>query len=133
MFRPDPEYDYFTCTLHSGASPLRLSLPADIVDFLFGKHGGIGGFGLHAGGHIEGLDHVWIELKPGTPVWSWADGVVVEVRYNGPPGEGEYYITIDYGYNLTGVHMEIMTPYVEKGDKVLRGEEVGMGMSFDPH
>ena len=131
--RPDPEYDYFTWTLPSGASPLRLSLPADIDDFLFGEHGGIGGFGLHGGGHIEGLDHPWIELKPGTPIRSWADGVVVDVRYNGPPGEGEYHITIDYGYNLTGVHMEIMTPYVEKGDKVLRGQEVGMGMSFDPH
>ncbi|MFC2001955.1 M23 family metallopeptidase [Chloroflexota bacterium] len=131
--RPDPEYDYFTWTLPSGASPLRLSLPADIDDFLFGEHGGIGGFGLHAGGHVEGLDHPWIELKPSTPVRSWADGVVVDVRYNGPPGEGEYHVTIDYGYNLTGVHMEMMTPYVEKGDKVLRGQEVGTGMSFDPY
>jgi len=131
--RPDPEYDYFTWTLPSGASPLRLSLPAGIEDFLFGEHGGIGGFGLHAGGHIEGLDHPWIELKPGTPVRSWADGVVVDVRYNGPPGEGEYHVTIDYGYNLTGVHMEMMTPFVEKGDKVLRGQEVGTGMSFDPY
>lgn len=51
-----------------GASSLRLSLPAGIDDFLFGEHGGIGGYGLHAGGHIEGLDHVWIELRPVTPV-----------------------------------------------------------------
>jgi len=68
---PDPEFDYFTWTLPAGASSIRLSLPADIDDFLFDEHGGIGGFGLHAGGHIEGLDHAWIELKPGTPVKSW--------------------------------------------------------------
>jgi outer membrane protein assembly factor BamB len=130
---PDPEFDNFTWTLPADASPLRLSLPADIEDFLFTEHGGIGGFGLHAGGHIEGLDHVWIELKPGTPVKSWADGVVQDVRYQGPPGQGEYHITIDYGHNLVGIHMEIMTPYVAKGERVSRGQEVGMGMSFDPH
>ena len=130
--KPDPDFDNFTWTLPTGASMLRLSLPADIEDFLFNEHGGIGGYGLHAGGHIEGLDHVWIELKPGTPVKSWADGVVQDVRYNGQPGEGEYHITIDYGYNLLGIHMEVMKPYVEKGDQVLRGQEVGMGMSFDP-
>ncbi len=130
--KPDPEFDYYTWTLPAGASTLRLSLPADINNFLFGEHGGIGGYGLHAGGHIEGLDHVWIELKPGTPVKSWADGVVQDVLYNGPLGEGEYHITIDYGYNLIGIHMEIMTPYVKVGDKVNRGQEVGMGMSFDP-
>ena len=131
--RPDPAYNYFTWTLPTGASPLRLSLPADIDDFLFGEHGGIGGFGLHAGGHIEGLDHPWVELKPGTPVRSWADGVVVDVQYNGLPGEGELHVTIDYGSNLKGTHMEMMTSYVEKGEIVLRGQEVGLGMSFDPH
>ncbi|MFC1941926.1 M23 family metallopeptidase [Chloroflexota bacterium] len=131
--RPDPEFDNFTWTLPTGASSLRLSLPADINDFLFNYHGGIGGYGLHAGGHIEGLDHVWIELKPGIPVKSWADGFVQDIRYNGPPGEGEFSITIDYGHNLLGIHMEVMTPYVEKGDTVSRGQEVGMGMSFDPH
>jgi hypothetical protein len=130
---PDPEFDYFTWTLPVGASPLRLSLPADIDDFLFGEHGGIGGYGLHAGGHIEGLDHVWIELKPRTPVRSWADGVVQDVRYQGPPVGGEYHITIDYGQNLIGIHMEVMTPYVAKGDRMSRGQEVGRGMSFDPH
>jgi murein DD-endopeptidase MepM/ murein hydrolase activator NlpD len=130
---PDPEFDYFTWTLPTGASKLRLILPADIDDFLFSEHGGIGGYGLHAGGHIEGLDHVWIELKPGTPVKSWADGVVTDISYNGPPGEGEYHITIDYGFNLFGIHMEIMTSYVEVGDRVTRGQEVGMGMSLDPH
>jgi len=129
---PDPEFDNFTWTLPTGASPLRLSLPADIDDFLFDENGGIGGYGLHAGGHIEGLDHVWIELKPGTPVRSWADGVVTDVRLSGDIEEGEYHITIDYGYNLVGTHMEIMTPYVEVGDYVSRGQEVGMGMSFNP-
>jgi hypothetical protein len=59
--------------------------------------------------------------------------VVLDVRYNGQPGEGEYHITIDYGDNLTGRHMEVMASFVEKGDRVLRGQEVGLGMNFDPY
>ncbi len=130
--RPDPEYDNFTWTLPTTASPVRLSLPTDIDNFLFNQDGGIGGYGLHAGGHIEGLDHVWIELKPGTPLKSWADGVVTDISYNGPPGEGEYHIRIDYGENLIGIHMEVETSYFEVGDRVSRGQEIGMGMSFMP-
>lgn len=128
---PDPEFDNFTWTLPTGASPLRLSLPAEIEDIFYSEKTGVGGFGLHAGGHIEGLDHVWIELKPGTPVRSWADGVVEDVRLSGMVDQREYHITINYGQNLIGIHMEIETPYVKKGDQVNRGQEVGLGMSFD--
>ncbi len=130
--RPDPEYDNFLWTLPSTASSVRLSLPASITEFLFNEHGGIGGYGLHSGGHPEGLDHTWIELKPGTPVKSWADGTVQQVQYNGNPPDGEYHIYIDYGQNLMGIHMEVMTPYVEKGQEVKNGQEVGLGMSFSP-
>ena len=38
---PDPEYDNITWTLPTGASDLRLSLPADIDDFLFDAIEGI--------------------------------------------------------------------------------------------
>ena len=129
---PDPETDGFTYTLPTGASPLRLSLPAEIEDIFYSDKTGLVGFGVHSGGHIEGLGHVWIELKPGTPVKSWAGGVVEDIRYQGNPGEGEYHIRINYGQNLIGSHMEIETPYVEVGDQVKRGQEIGMGCSFDP-
>ncbi len=129
---PDPSAENFTWTLPENASPLRLSLPADIDDFLFDHNGGTGGFGLHSGGHIEGVDHAWIELKPGTPVKSWADGVVTTVRWNGDAEHGEYHILINYGYNLIGWHGEIETPYVEEGELVKRGQLVGMGESFSP-
>ena len=128
---PDPDYDNITWTLPTGASPLRLSLPADIEDFLFDSNGGIGGYGIHAGGHIEGLDHPWIEFVPGTPAKSWADGIITNVQLTGDVEAGEHQITIDYGYNLIGVHMEIATPYVAVGDTVTRGQEIGMGMSAD--
>lgn len=130
--RPDPEFDNFTWTLPTGASPVRLSLPAEIEDIFYSAKTGVGGFGLHAGGHIEGLDHVWIELKPGTPVRSWADGIVEDIRLSGMVDQGEYHITINYGQNLIGIHMEIGTPYVETGDRVKRGQEVGLGLAFDP-
>lgn len=127
---PDPETDNITWTLPTGASSLRLSLPADIDDIFYNEHTGVGGYGLHAGGHPEGLDHVWIELRHGVPVKSWADGVVTDINYEDLEEEGETHVTIDYGQNLIGVHMEIVTLYVEVGDKVKRGQEIGMGMSF---
>ncbi|MBL7160724.1 MAG: hypothetical protein ISS93_02640, partial [Candidatus Aenigmarchaeota archaeon] len=129
---PDPEFENFTWTLPTGASTLRLSLPADIDDFLFDDHGGIGGYGLHSGGHIEGLDHTWIELKSGIPVRSWADGYVEDIQSSGDVEGEEYHIRISYGQNLVGNHMEIKTPYVEKYQNVTRGQEIGMGMSFNP-
>lgn len=126
--KPDLAYDNLTYTLPTGASPIRLSLPAETSDIFYGPKNGLVGFGLHAGGHIEGLDHVWIELKAGVPVKSWADGRVLDVRKNGE----EYHITIDYGQSLTGVHMEIIKSYVKKGQKVKRGQKIGLGMSYDP-
>lgn len=130
---PDPLTDYFTWTLPTGASALRLSLPADIDNFLFNEHGGVGGYGLHAGGHIEGLDHTWIELIPGTPVKSWADGVVIQVNWNGTPEDGEYHIRVNYGYGLIGWHGEVGEPYVEVGELVSRGQEIALGASFSPY
>jgi hypothetical protein len=125
--RPDPEFDNFTWTLPTGASSLRLSLPADIDDFIVDGGMNIGGYGLHAGGHVEGLGHTWISLKKGTPVKSWADGVVLDVWIDDPP-DGEYKIEIDYGHNLIGGHAEILTPLVEIGDYVTRGQEIALGM-----
>jgi hypothetical protein len=130
--RPDPLTGNFTYTLPPGASALRLSLPAKIEDIFYSEKTGIGGFGLHAGGHIEGLDHVWIALKPGTVVKSWADGTVIDVRLSGMTEQGEYHVTIDYGQNLIGIHMEIEMPLVKVGDSVKRGQNIGYGMSFDP-
>jgi hypothetical protein len=127
---PDPATDNFTNILPPEASPVRLSLPASVEDIFFTWEAGAGAYGLHAGGHIEGLDHVWIEIRDGIPVGSWANGTVTDLRYSGDVEHGEYHITIDYGKNLTGTHMEIATPLVEVGDYVERGQAVGYGMGF---
>ncbi len=123
---PDPEYYDITWTLPTGASELRLSLPVDVNDIYLGS---IGGYGLHAGAHIEGLDHVWIHIIKDTPVRSWADGFVEDVRLSGMVELGEYAITINYGQNLVGIHMEI-EPLVEKYTNVTRGQIIGYGMTF---
>jgi hypothetical protein len=127
---PDPATDNFTNILPLEASPVRLSLPAPVEDIFFRWDAGAGAYGLHAGGHIEGLDHVWIEIRAGAPVGSWANGTVTDVRYSGDVEHGEYHITVDYGQNLTGTHMEIETPLVEVGDYVERGQAMGYGMEF---
>jgi hypothetical protein len=136
--RPEPTYYWvpdsltynFTNILPPGSSPVRLSLPASIEDIFFEWQSGPGSYGLHAGGHIEGLDHVWIEIREGVPVRSWGDGVVTDIQLSGDVEQGEYHIYIDFGQNLTGSHMEIETYFVEVGDNVSRGDPIGYGMRF---
>lgn len=111
------------------AAGVRLVLPASLEHFTFvtdPANWGLGGFGLHAGGHVEGLDHVWLSLQEGTKVGSWADGVVTEVNWAGE----EWHITIDYGNGLKGWHGEVKTPLVKVGDTVKAGEPVAEGLSF---
>jgi len=127
---PDPMTDGFTSILPPEASPIRLTLPCSLGDLFCSPQSGPGGFGVHAGGHIEGLDHVWIEIREGVPAGSWANGTVMDIQLSGDEEHGEYHIYIDYGQNLIGVHMEVATPLVEVGDYVERGQPVGYGMSF---
>ena len=127
---PDPLTDNFTNILPPGSSPVRLSLPASIEDIFFEWQSGPGAYGLHAGGHIEGLDHVWFEIREGIPVRSWGDGVVTQIQLSGDVEHGETHIYIDFGQNLTGSHMEIVTPLVEVGDIVSRGDPIGYGMVY---
>ncbi len=129
-WEPDPLTDNFTNILPPGASPVRLSLPASIEDIFFEWQSGPGAYGLHAGGHIEGLDHVWFEIREGIPVRSWGDGVVTQIQLSGDVEQGEIHIYIDFGQNLTGSHMEIETPLVEVGDTVSRGDPIGYGMVY---
>ena len=51
----------------------RLNLPVALSDIILGADGGTGAFGAHQGGHVEGLNHVWIVTKPGTTIKSWAN------------------------------------------------------------
>jgi hypothetical protein len=131
---PDPKTDNITWTLPDCASPVRLSLPASIDDMFWDNNPSspltVYGYGIHAGEHTEGLNHIWIKLRHGTPVKSWADGVVdkIEMHNENPT---EYSIRIDYGQNLGGLHGEISQPYVKVGQKVLRGQEIAMGMETD--
>jgi hypothetical protein len=127
---PDPLTDNFTNILPPGSSPVRLGLPASFEDIFFEWQSGPGAYGLHAGGHIEGLDHVWFEIREGIPVRSWGDGVVIDIQLSGDVEQGEYHVYIDFGQNLTGSHMEIETSLVEVGDIVSRGDPIGYGMRW---
>jgi len=106
----------------SWGSPVRLALPVPLDSIVLGAAGGLGFFGAHEGGHVEGLDHVWIPIKPGTVVGSWADGTVLDVQLI----DGAYYIDIDYGHGdylepavqtaLIGrVMNEVVGPYFTRG------------------
>jgi hypothetical protein len=110
-------------------SPVRLNLPVALDDIVLGPAGGLGAFGAHEGGHVEGLNHVWIPTKLGIPARSWATGKVTKIEDMGPrgtlDGRHEYFITIDYGQGLVGKHLDVDIPLVKVGDAVKEGDPVG--------
>ena len=64
----------------SWGSPVRLQLPVPVDSIILGPNGGLGFFGAHEGGHVEGLDHIWMPVTPGAVVGSWADGTVLDIQ-----------------------------------------------------
>jgi hypothetical protein len=105
---------------------LDLPVPASTV-ILTGGLAGLGAFGAHEGGHVEGLNHVWIPTTELT-VRSWAAGKVTRIEDQGPRGTNdsrhEYFITIDYGQGLVGKHLDADLPLVKVGDVVKEGDPV---------
>lgn len=112
-----------------GASSVRLQLPVPIDKIMF-TSGGMITYGMHGGGHPEGFDHIALPVQPGTPIGSWADGEVKEVKPSGEIELGEYCVVVYYGDGLWGRHTEVKTPVVKAGDKVKAGDPIGIGMSF---
>jgi hypothetical protein len=111
-------------------SPVRLNLPVALADIVLGVgEGGLGAFGAHQGGHVEGLNHVWIPTRLGIPVRSWAAGMVTKIEDMGargtPDGRHEYFVSIDYGQGLVGKHLDVDLPLVKVGDRVKEGDPVG--------
>lgn len=121
--------DSWTQPVPSWGSPVRLNLPVAVGDILLGEGGSLGAFGGHQGGHVEGLNHVWIPTRLGIPVRSWAAGTVTKIEDMGlrgtPDGRHEYFVSIDYGQGLVGKHMDVDVPLVRVGDKVKEGDPVG--------
>lgn len=113
-------------------SSVRLNLPVPVDKIVFSELGGIGGFGVHQGGHCEGLDHIWLHVEEGIPIGSWADGEVMDVRPSGDIELGELAITIRYDDGLWGYHGEVATALVEQYDRVVEGQPVAYGMSWSP-
>jgi hypothetical protein len=104
-------------------SPVRLRLPVPIDSIvLAGPGGGLGFFGAHEGGHVEGLDHVWIPTNPGTVVGSWADGTVLDIQLI----DGLFYIDVDYGHGLVGKHQLVERSLVAAGQHVKQGDPIGI-------
>ncbi len=114
--------DSFTQPVPPGASTTRLVLPASIEKIAITK---IGAFGAHQGGHPEGLDHEWIEIKDDVPIGSWGDGEVTRLNQK---SAGDYSLEINFGDGLVGAYMEIKTPLVKVGDKVKVGQPIGYGI-----
>ncbi len=111
----------------SWGSPVRLDLPVPIADIVLGPSGGLGFFGAHEGGHVEGLDHVWIPTIAGTVVNSWAAGTVQDIQLI----DGSYYIDIDYGQGLVGKHQVATQPLVSAGQHVNAGDPVAVAQSAE--
>ncbi len=125
--------DVLTQPVPSWGSKLRLSLPTTVDNLALPY---LGGFGAHAGGHVEGLDHIWLEMIQGQDVRSWASGTVTQIDDWGPYGNDglhEYAMIIDFGQGLIGKHAEVAQCLVKVGDKVEEGQVIAQGLPFGPY
>ncbi|MEK7083538.1 MAG: M23 family metallopeptidase [Patescibacteria group bacterium] len=116
--------DVMTQPIPVGASKTRLtSFPAPLDKIFI-----TGPYGAHRGGHVEGLDHEWIEIADDTPIVSWARGKVTNVFLNNPNKPEDWRIYVDYGDGLSGEHMDVKTPLVKTGDEVEAGQSIAYGL-----
>lgn len=127
--------DSWTQPVPSWGSPVRLGLPVPLASIVLGPGGGFGAFGAHEGGHVEGLNHIWIPTVAGTTVGSWAAGKVTKIEDMGDRGLGngvhEWFISIDYGQGLVGKHLDVDTPLVKVGDTLREGDAVARAPSAE--
>ncbi len=125
----------YTQPVPSWGSPVRIGLPVPLGSIVMGPGGGFGAYGAHEGGHVEGLNHIWIPTVPGTVIRSWAAGKVTKIEDQGSRGNGtadhEYFITVDYGQGLIGKQLDITVPLVKVGDTVKEGDPIGQGPSAE--
>lgn len=81
--------------------------------------------------HHNGLD---VAADEGTPVYATADGVVAFAGLNGSYGK---FIKISHGFGITTRYAHNNEILVKKGQKVRRGEQIGVmgstGRSTGPH
>jgi hypothetical protein len=94
---------------------------------VLGPAGGLGFFGAHEGGHVEGLDHIWVPTVANTVVNSWAAGTVTNIQQI----DGSYYIDIDYGQGLIGKHQVATRPLVVVGQHVNEGDPVAISVTAE--
>jgi hypothetical protein len=135
--RPTPWVESaFTQPVPSWGSSVRLDLPVALstIRLVGGGGDGIGAYGAHEGGHVEGLNHVWIPTGGPTTIKTWAAGTVTKIEDMGAhlaAGAHEYFVTIDYGDGLIGKHLEVITPMVKVGDRINAGAAVALGNSAE--
>lgn len=125
---PDPATDGFTRTVPATASPTRLVFPYSEEEAFGGESCGISAFGAHAGGHPEGLDHVWIDVRKGTPIRSWGDCTITRIYR----ARDEWMIDVDFGNGLKGWHMGVERPLVKQGQRVKVRETIAVGREALP-
>jgi murein DD-endopeptidase MepM/ murein hydrolase activator NlpD len=86
---------------------------------------------LHISRPHKGID---FHSSIGTPVYASADGVVVKAEYSTTFGNE---IQIDHGFGILTVYAHLNTLIARQGQKVKRGEEIGLvgntGLSVGPH
>jgi murein DD-endopeptidase MepM/ murein hydrolase activator NlpD len=88
-------------------------------------------FGPRWGRMHNGID---IGLKTGTPVYAADGGKVIESTYNSSLG---HVISVDHGGGVVTRYGHLKTREVKVGDKVFKGQEIGLsgntGYSTGPH
>ena len=100
---------------------IEFIFPVNLSDIDF-EGGGIGAYGMHAGDHPEGLDHIWLYCKsPDTPVVATADGYVLAVHGGGE----EWGVIIKHSERFYTEYGALRSVVVKQGDYVTKGQTVG--------
>ena len=89
------------------------------------------GFGMRWGRMHEGID---IANKPGTPIYTSADGIVIFTGIKGGYGK---FIIINHGYGYSTAYGHLKSILVREGDRLKRGDMIGTignsGRTTGPH
>jgi len=100
---------------------INFRYPIDLDDIDY-EGGGIGPFGMHAGDHSEGLDHIWVYCKSAqTPARATADGVVEYIS----GGPGKWQVIVKHSERFKSEYYLLNEVLVQENQEVTKGDTIG--------
>jgi len=107
---------------------MEFIFPANLSDIDF-DGGGFSAFGIHAGDHPEGLDHIWVYCKSSDdPVLATANGTVYMINHR-----EDYSIILKHSERFMTEYGHLRSVLVEEGETVKQGQPIGYPIEITVH